>query len=227
MKSKLSPSTILLKNVFVNFLYNFAINQQIPPDLALLPELRRVNLAWNDFAGCALKALHVPVTVREHAKADSRAIATATEPIATPSVLAPLSSRGLTSRQRQKSGGPSRSEFRESFSRQSALVPEEQEINQEFASGKALTPQFFSGFAVEPAPSVHPCLAGIPSLMELYLTDNPRITFPKGVACYGRRACRGLDALRKVSSEGLLSNNAARRFSISSLFWTSLPKCAG
>lgn len=90
---------------------------------------------------------------------------------------------------------------RDSFSPQPALVPEADDDEggkEELTSRNALTTQYFSRFAVEQAPPVHPCLVGNPSLMELYLTDNPRLSFPKGAACYGRRACRGLDELRKV-----------------------------
>lgn len=189
----------------------------MPPGLALLPGLRRVNLAWNRFVGCALTVLptagELPRLLLPSSSSDPLNRARATRggggtPWATaaaaPLALVPVLNRGLSARQsaRQsaRGGGNSRSAARGL----AALVVEDHDS----AGAAPMLPslQLLGESVVDggetvgstPPPRAPSCLAGAKPLAELYLSDNPRLAFPKGAACFGRRACRALAALRMV-----------------------------
>jgi hypothetical protein len=184
--------------------------------LALLPELRRVNLAWNRLVGCALKvppaaqepSVRLPSSPRAplnralstRGESGSTLLATAAAVAAVPLPLAPVLHRGLSSRQSFRGGGGNDDGSSRSALRGLAVVESAADIDDKASRLLSVHPL---GDSVRSGDSLgsstqQSCLAGAKPLTELYLADNPQMAFPKGAACFGRRACRALAALRMV-----------------------------
>ena len=145
---------------------------EVPAALALLTRLRRVNLASNRLGGLALRP---PAPPPAAAASPARLLLAAPRPDVGPGVYgagpgAPLPSSAMSSLAGSLGAG---------------------------SAGAAAAAT--SGAPPPPPPPPPPSLASGHLVEELYLDQNPGLLFPRGAACFGRRACRALGALLKVA----------------------------